>query len=137
MIFFTKKLSTSFEAAKQNIQNKFDSERIQMVEISKLKFDKDFKELFAQEPEKVERIAQDMKEHAFDKSQPIIVTKDDSILDGNSRYMAAIQLGIKYVLKNGKLHKVTYDHTLVNLLNMQEDELQDNHTIITIIELHL
>lgn len=26
MIFFTKKLSTSFEAAKQNIQNKFDSE---------------------------------------------------------------------------------------------------------------
>lgn len=42
MIFFTKKLSTSFEAAKQNIQNKFDSERIQMVEISKLKFDKDF-----------------------------------------------------------------------------------------------
>ena len=97
MIFFTKKLSTSFEAAKQNIQNKFDSERIQMVEISKLKFDKDFKELFAQEPEKVERIAQDMKEHGFDKSQPIIVTKDDSILDGNSRYMAAIQLGIKYV----------------------------------------
>lgn len=57
MIFFTKKLSTSFEAAKQNIQNKFDSERIQIVEISKLKFDKDFKELFAQEPEKVERIA--------------------------------------------------------------------------------
>ena len=28
-------------------------------------------------------------------------------------------------------------YTLVNLLNMQEDELQDNHTIITIIELHL
>lgn len=97
MIFFIKKLSTSFETVKQNIQNKFDSERIQMVEISKLKFDKDFKELFAQEPEKVERIAQDMKEHGFDKSQPIIVTKDGSILDGNSRYMAAKQLGIKYV----------------------------------------
>ena len=97
MIFFTKKLSTSFEAAKQNIQNKFDSERIQMVEISKLKFDKDFKELFAQEPEKVERIAHDMKEHGFDKSQPIIATKDGSILDGNSRYMAAKQIGIKYV----------------------------------------
>ena len=51
MIFFTKKLSTSFEVAKQNIQNKFDCERIQMVEISKLKFDRDFKELFSQEPE--------------------------------------------------------------------------------------
>lgn len=87
MIFFTKKLSTSFEAAKQNIQNKFDSERIQMVEISKLKFDKDFKELFAQ----------DMKKRGFDKSQPIIVTKDGSILDGSSRFMAAIQAGIKFV----------------------------------------
>lgn len=97
MIFFTKKLSTSFESAKQNIQNKFDSERIQMVEISKLKFDKDFKELFAQEPEKVERIAQDMKKRGFDKSQPIIVTKDGSILDGSSRFMAAIQAGIKFV----------------------------------------
>ena len=97
MKFFNKKIGTSFETAKQNIQNKFDSERIQMVEISKLKFDKDFKELFTQEPEKVERIAQDMKEHGFDKSQPIIATKDGSILDGNSRFMAANQIGIKYV----------------------------------------
>ena len=76
MIFFTKKLSTSLETAKQNIQNQFGPERIIMVNINKLKFDKDFKELVAQGPEKVERIAQDMKEHGFDKSQPIIVTKD-------------------------------------------------------------
>ena len=97
MIFFNKKISSSFETAKQNIQNKFDSERVQMVGITNLHFDKDFKELFAQEPEKVERIVQDMKEHGFDKSQPIIATKDGSILDGNSRYMAAKQLEIKYV----------------------------------------
>lgn len=97
MKFFNKNICTSLETAKQNIQNKFDSERIQMVEISNLKFDKDFKELFAQEPEKVERIAHDMKEHGFDKSQPIIATKDGSILDGNSRFMAANQIGIKYV----------------------------------------
>ena len=97
MIFFTKKLSTSFEAAKQNIQNKFDSERIQMVEISRLKFDKDFKELFAQEPEKLERIERDLKEHGFDKSQPLIVTKDFSILDGNSRYLACKAAGISIV----------------------------------------
>ena len=97
MKFFNKKISTSLETAKQNIQNKFDSERIQLVAISNLKFDKDFKELFAQEPEKVERIAHDMKEHGFDKSQPIIATKDGSILDGNSRFMAANQIGIKYI----------------------------------------
>lgn len=97
MSFIINKLSSKLETAKQNIQNKFDSERIQMVEISRLKFDKDFKELFAQEPEKVERIAQDMKERGFDKSQPIIVTKDFSIVDGNSRYLACQKAGITFV----------------------------------------
>lgn len=97
MIFFTKKLSTSLETAKQNIQNKFGPERIIMVNINKLKFDKNFKELFSQEPEKVERIAQDMKEHGFDKSQPIIVTKDFLILDGNSRYLSSQKAGISVV----------------------------------------
>lgn len=97
MIFFTKKLSTSLETAKQNIQNKFGPERIIMVNINKLKFDKGFKELFSQEPEKVERIAQDMKEHGFDKSQPIIVTKDFLILDGNSRYLSSQKAGISVV----------------------------------------
>ena len=97
MIFFTKKLSSSIETAKQNIQNKFGSERIQMIDINKLKFDKDFKELFAQEPEKVERIAQNMKEHGFDKSQPIIVTKNLLILDGNSKYLSSKIAGITVV----------------------------------------
>ena len=68
-----------------------------MVNVNKLKFDKNFKELFSQEPEKVERIAQDMKEHGFDKSQPIIVTKDFLILDGNSRYLSCQKAGISVV----------------------------------------
>ena len=68
-----------------------------MVEISKLHFDKDFKELFAQEPEKVDRICKDMLINGFDKSQPIIATEDGSILDGNSRYMAASKADIKIV----------------------------------------
>ncbi|MBR5965781.1 MAG: ParB N-terminal domain-containing protein [Treponema sp.] len=85
---------SKLKAAKQSIQSTFSSERIQMVDISKLKFDKDFKELFAQEPDKVERIAVDMMERGYDKSQPIIVTKDFAILDGNSRYLACQKAGI-------------------------------------------
>lgn len=92
-----KRIRGSLETAQQNIQNNFDSERIQMVEISRLKFDADFKELFEQEPEKVERILQDMKVRGFDKSQPIIATKDGSILDGNSRFMVAKKAGIKFI----------------------------------------
>ncbi len=81
----------------KTIQNALNSECIKMVEISKLKFDKDFKELFTQEPDKVERIYQDMLIRGFDKSQPIIVTKGNCILDGNSRFMAATKAGIKMV----------------------------------------
>jgi len=88
---------SKLKAAKQSIQSTFSSERIQMVDISKLKFDKDFKELFAQEPDKVERIAADMMERGYDKSQPIIVTKDFAILDGNSRYLACQKAGITTV----------------------------------------
>lgn len=101
MRFFMKNLSnklrSSFTTAKLNIQNKFGSETINMVEVSKLHFDKDFKGLFSQEPEKVDRICKDMLINGFDKSQPIIATEDSSILDGNSRYMAASKAGIKYV----------------------------------------
>lgn len=97
MTLLTKKISSSLSTAKHNIQSKFGSEQIKMVEINKLKFDKDFKELFAQEPDKVERIYQDMLTKGFDKSQPIIATKEGYILDGNSRYMAAVKAKIKFV----------------------------------------
>ena len=96
MNLFSNKLRSSFKTVKLNIQNKFCSESVKMVEISKLHFDKDFKELFAQEPEKVDRICKDMLLHGFDKSQPIIATEDGSILDGNSRYMAASKLFLSY-----------------------------------------
>ena len=96
-MIFKKKLNSTNKKEKHIIQNRFDSEEIQMIKISSLKFDKDFKDLFAQEPEKIERIVKDLKAHGFDKSQPIIVTKDLSILDGNSRYLACKEAGISVV----------------------------------------
>lgn len=98
MKLFSKNIRSKIETAKQNIQNKFDSERVQMVEISKLKFDKDFKGLFEQEPEKLKRLVESMRQNGgFDKSQPLIVTKDFAILDGNSRYLASLEAGIQYI----------------------------------------
>lgn len=111
------------------IQNALDSERIKMVEISKLKFDKDFKELFAQEPDKVERIYQDMLIRGFDKSQPIIVTKDNCILDGNSRFMAATKAGIKmvpvvYKTFADKNEAIKYElHLQLNRRNLSDAEI--------------
>lgn len=120
---------SKLKAAKQTIQSTLLSERIQMVDIAKLKFDKDFKEMFAQEPDKVERIAANMKEHGYDKSQPIIVTKDFAILDGSSRYLSCLKAGITSVpiiLKNfaDKDEALRYElHLQLDRRNLSDAEI--------------
>ena len=63
-------------------------DKIFTLSIEKLHFDEDYKAVFKQEEDKVQRIAEDMKANGFDKSQPIILDENYAILDGNSRYMA-------------------------------------------------
>jgi ParB family chromosome partitioning protein len=72
-------------------------DKIFTVSIDKLHFDEDYKAVFKQEEDKVQRIAEDMKENGFDKSQPIIIDENYAILDGNSRYMACQIAGITKV----------------------------------------
>src|SRR5690554_2291061 len=72
-------------------------DKIKMMELSKLKLDPTYKDVFNQEAKKVDRIAEDMIENGFDKSQPLIITEDYAILDGNSRFIAAQKAGIKIV----------------------------------------
>ena len=69
--------------------NDKDNAKIKMVEVSQLRFDRDFKNVFQQENDKVAEIANDMKANGFDKSRPIIVTEAYIIVDGHSRFMAA------------------------------------------------
>ena len=49
-------------------------DKIFTVSIDKLHFDEDYKAVFKQEEDKVQRIAEDMKANGFDKSQPIIIS---------------------------------------------------------------
>ena len=72
-------------------------DKIFTVSIEKLHFDEDYKAVFKQEDDKVQRIAEDMKANGFDKSQPIILDENYAILDGNSRYMACQLAGITKV----------------------------------------
>lgn len=72
-------------------------DKIFTVSIDKLHFDEDYKAVFKQEEEKVQRIAEDMKVNGFDKSQPIILDENYAILDGNSRFMACQIAGITKV----------------------------------------
>jgi len=104
-------------------------DKTKTVSINLLKFDKSFKEVFTQEESKVERIALDMTEHGFDKSQPIIITEDYSILDGNSRFLAAQKAGIKTVpviMKRfeNKEDAIVYEYKLqLNRRNLTDAEI--------------
>lgn len=60
--------------------NDKDNAKIKMVEVSQLRFDRDFKNVFQQENDKVAEIANDMRANGFDKSRPIIVTELLSLL---------------------------------------------------------
>ena len=90
-------IQQKLKSTKSTLYNSFNSERIHIVKLSKLKFDKDFKDMFRQEPEKVERLALSIRKHGYDNSQPIIVTSDYHILDGNSRVLACQKEGIEFV----------------------------------------
>ncbi len=65
------------------IQPKPDT--IFMCPLSKLKFDPEYKSIYAQESLKVKRIAENMEMYGDDVSQVIIINPSWHILDGNSR----------------------------------------------------
>ena len=77
--------------------NDKDNAKIKMVEVTQLRFDRDFKNVFQQENDKVAEIANDMAVNGFDKSRPIIVTEAYIIVDGHSRFMAAKKAGLEKV----------------------------------------
>ena len=72
--------------------NDKDNAKIKLVEVGLLHFDRDFKNVFQQENDKVAEIANDMRVNGFDKSRPIIVTEAYIIVDGHSRFMTGVQL---------------------------------------------
>lgn len=78
--------------------NDKDNAKIKMVEVSQLHFDRDFRNVFQQENDKVAEIANDMRTNGFDKSRPIIVNEAYIIVDGHSRFMAAKKAGLEKVL---------------------------------------
>jgi ParB family chromosome partitioning protein len=106
-------------------------DKIFTVSIDKLHFDEDYKAVFKQEEDKVQRIAEDMKENGFDKSQPIIIDENYAILDGNSRYMACQIAGITKVPVIIKKFESKRDALLYELgLQMNRRNIADDSVLI-------
>jgi ParB-like chromosome segregation protein Spo0J len=68
------------------------SKEIKMVPLSKLQINDEYQAVFTQEGEKIKRIAEDIKVNGFDKTQPIVVLPDFTIVDGHTRYFAAQEI---------------------------------------------
>ena len=106
-------------------------DKIFTVSIDKLHFDEDYKAVFKQEEDKVQRIAENMKENGFDKSQPIIIDENYAILDGNSRYMACQIAGITKVPVIIKKFESKRDALLYELgLQMNRRNIADDSVLI-------
>ena len=133
----TKASTTKAAETIDNAAKSILTEKIIMVSVDKLHFDKDYKAVFKQEEDKVKRIAEDMKIHGYDKSQPLIVDKNLGILDGSSRFMATQIAGIKkvpVVIKKNKNKKdaILYELNLqMNRRNIASDDvlIETYHTI--------
>ena len=133
----TKASTTKAAETIDNAAKSILTEKIIMVSVDKLHFDKDYKAVFKQEEDKVKRIAEDMKIHGYDKSQPLIVDKNLGILDGSSRFMATQIAGIKKIpvvitqFKNKK-DAILYELNLqMNRRNIASDDvlIETYHTI--------
>ncbi len=106
-------------------------DKIFTVSIDKLHFDEDYKAVFKQEEDKVQRIAEDMKANGFDKPQPIIIDENYAILDGNSRYMACLIAGITKVPVIIKKFESRKDALLYELgLQMNRRNIADDSILI-------
>ena len=133
----TKASTTKAAETIDNAAKSILTEKIIMVSVDKLHFDKDYKAVFKQGEDKVKRIAEDMKIHGYDKSQPLIVDKNLGILDGSSRFMATQIAGIKkipVVIKQFKNKKdaILYELNLqMNRRNIASDDvlIETYHTI--------
>ena len=114
------KLFNTIKASVKDDITKANVDRVIWIPLTKLSFDKEFKELFSQEEDKVQRIAENMKQNGFDRSQPIIVNEEFKILDGNSRFMASQLAGLKEVPVIMKKFE-SKDEALVYELHLQLD----------------
>lgn len=103
--------------------------KIRLVKIETIKTNSKYKGLYQQEPEKVAELSRNMKEHGYDRTQPIIILKDGTVIDGHSRLEAANKAGLKeiYVIVKEGVETETdvllyEEHLQLSRRNLSESE---------------
>lgn len=82
-----KKILSKLTSLKENTKK----DKVIYKPITWFKTDKDFKNMYTQNANKVNRILENIEQNGFDKSQNLIALADGSLIDGNSRLLAIQQ----------------------------------------------
>ena len=108
---------------------KSNRSNIRLMSIDKLKINPKYKSLYEAEADKILAICRSIKEHGLDPTQPLIILKDGTLIDGHSRLLAIKKAGLSeaYVIEKEGLASDTdvliyEEHLQLSRRNLTESQ---------------
>lgn len=97
--FMAKAKATTTKAAQsiENAAKSINTDKIKWISIEKIVIDPEFKGIYKQEEKEIVNISEDMKINDYNPANPLTLSKDNVIVDGHTRYLAALRAGLKKV----------------------------------------
>lgn len=97
--FMAKAKATTTKAAQsiENAAKSINTDKIKWISIEKIVIDPEFKGIYKQEEKEIVNISEDMKINDYNPANPLTLSKDNVIVDGHTRYLAALRTGLKKV----------------------------------------
>lgn len=97
--FMAKAKATTTKAAQsiENAAKSINTDKIKWIAIEKIVIDPELKGIYKQEEKEIVNISEDMKINDYNPANPLTLSKDNVIVDGHTRYLAALRAGLKKV----------------------------------------
>lgn len=97
--FMAKAKATTTKAAQsiENAAKSINTDKIKWIAIEKIVIDPELKGIYKQEEKEIVNISEDMKINDYNPANPLTLSQDNVIVDGHTRYLAALRAGLKKV----------------------------------------
>lgn len=97
--FMAKAKATTTKAAQsiENAAKSINTDKIKWISIEKIVIDPELKGIYKQEEKEIVNISEDMKINDYNPANPLTLSQDNVIVDGHTRYLAALRAGLKKV----------------------------------------
>ena len=81
----------------ENAAKSINTDKIKWISIEKIVIDPELKGIYKQEEKEIVNISEDMKINDYNPANPLTLSQDNVIVDGHTRYLAALRAGLKKV----------------------------------------